>query len=202
MEKYFSTFDVARICHVSPTSVTRWITEGKLRASRTIGGHKRIKATDVVNLLKLLDMPIPSDFSEFMEPGAARSILVVDDDASLRRMITRFLSQEFPDYTIEEAKDGFSAGWIAQQKHPEVILLDLNLPGIDGFEVCELIRKSSEFCETRIVAATGAGEDARERIMKLGADEFLFKPFDLKELKTVILQLLQKSESAEKKGGR
>lgn len=201
MKKYFSTFDAARICNVSPTTVNRWVAEGKLRASRTMGGHKRIKAADLIALLKQLDMPVPDDFSDPAETEVTQScILVVDDDSSIRKLISRFLKQEFPDSQIEEAKDGFSAGWIVQEKHPQVILLDLHLPGIDGYEVCELIRKSTNFRQTKIIAATGAGADARERIMRLGADEFLQKPFDLNELKSVVARLMPASFISQAKG--
>lgn len=186
MEKYFSTFEVARLCHVSPASVTRWVAEGKLPAGRTVGGHKRIKAGDVIHLLKSLDIALPPELTGSASEASAKSILVVDDDQALREMICRFLRKEFPEYLIEEAGDGFTAGWMAQKKHPSVILLDIKLPGIDGYGVCATIRKSEDFADTRIIATSGYGEGCREKIMDLGADDFLAKPFDWNKLKQMI----------------
>ena len=62
--KHYTTFDIARICKVSPGSVIRWIKEGKLPASFTAGGHHRVNAQDLIAFLKTLRIPIPTELNE------------------------------------------------------------------------------------------------------------------------------------------
>ncbi len=110
--------------------------------------------------------------------------MIVDDETHIRHLIRAILQKHFPDIFIEEAGEGFHAGWIASGFGPDLIILDLNLPGLNGFQACQFIR-SLEFIKnfpalqrTRILAITGSGNESRDQILNLGADDFLTKPFN------------------------
>lgn len=108
-------------------------------------------------------------------------ILIVDDNASARETLLAMLESE--DYQIEQAKDGFQALQMLQYIKPDLILLDVMMPGMDGFETCRRIRATPELAEVPIIILTAL--DDRASLLKgieAGADDFLSKPVDRYEL--------------------
>lgn len=184
---FYTTFEVAQMCHVSPGSVIRWVHEGKLQASLTAGGHHRIKAEDIKSFLKSLRMPIPAELGEKEQTVA----LIVDDEANIRSVVRVALMKYFPEMAIEEAEDGFLAGAKVTSFRPDLVILDIKLPGLDGFRVCQFIKENSELKHTKVLVITGMDpEEARDKILKLGADDFLSKPFEIEMLVEKINRLL------------
>lgn len=106
-------------------------------------------------------------------------ILLVEDETSIRKFIKTNLERE--DYTVFEAASGEDGLEIAEQEKPDIVLLDIMLPGIDGFEVCDRLRKS--FPNLGIIMLTAKAEDY-DKIMGLqsGTDDYLTKPFNPTEL--------------------
>ncbi|MCB9799687.1 MAG: response regulator [Candidatus Omnitrophica bacterium] len=193
-KRFFSTHEVARMCHVSPGSVIRWIQQGQINASLTAGGHHRISDVALKELLQTLRIPLPEEFLTDTNGGAkltaSKTVLIVDDDEAIRTMLKLFFKKNLPEVRVEEADEGFMAGWKVRGSVPDLVIVDLLLPGIDGFRICQFIRHSPELKHTKILAITGQGEDKRERILKFGADAFLCKPFELSELQKYAVDLL------------
>jgi len=201
MKKFYSTYEIAKICDVSPGSVIRWIREGKLTASLTAGGHHRVRDRYLVELLQSLKIPVPDELKPIERLLSQVSILIVDDDDAFRKLIVHFLEEAFLDVRIEEASEGFIAGWKVRGICPDVVILDLMMPDLDGFQVCELIRSIPELDHTKIIAITGYGEEKKEAVMALGADDFLAKPFEKEELKAKVVKLLNgKADRAKAEG--
>lgn len=197
MDKYFSTFEVAKICQVSPGSVTRWIHDGKLAASVTAGGHHRVQADNLLKLLRSLRMPIPAELALYEQQI---KILIVDDEVGIRQLLRSIINKYYPDINIEEAEEGFPAGWKAHGFHPDLVLLDIMLPGMDGFRVCQFIRNNPELKRTKIIVITAVQEpEAREKMLKLGADDFITKPFNVEDLKQKIEAQLNFPEGTHQK---
>ena len=184
MEKLLRTNEIAKICQVSQGTVIRWINEGRLPASSTAGGHNRIRSNDLIELLRNLRLPIPSE----LEIDQNIRILIVDDEAEIRNMVHWMIEQSFQNVLVEEAKDGFVAGWKAHSFHPDLVLLDLMMPGVDGFHICEFIRQFPGLKETKIIAISALliDSDVEKKILGLGANDFLTKPFNLDVLKEKI----------------
>jgi CheY-like chemotaxis protein len=177
MEKFYTTFDVARICRVSPGSVIRWIKDGKLQASCTAGGHHRVNTQDLIKFLKTLRIPIPPELTE--ERQALR-ILVVDDEPGMRQLFRWVVNTHWPEVLVEEAEEGFSAGWKAHGMRPDLVFLDVMIPGMDGFRVCQFIRNFPELKDTHIIAMTALqSSEIKEKMMNSGANDFIIKPFDV-----------------------
>ncbi len=104
----------------------------------------------------------------------AKKILVVEDDRFLRELITQKLARE--GYDVSEAVDGEDGVKKAEEKKPDVILMDLILPGIDGFEAITKIKEKPNFEKTPIIILSNLGQrDDIERGLKLGAVDFLVK---------------------------
>lgn len=108
-------------------------------------------------------------------------ILIVDDNASARETLLAMLESE--DYEIEQARDGFQTLQMLQHIKPDLILLDVMMPGMDGFETCRRIRATPELAEVPIIILTAL--DDRASLLKgieAGADDFISKPVDRYEL--------------------
>lgn len=107
---------------------------------------------------------------------AARRVLVVDDDPLIRRLLRAVLQTQ--DYQIVEAPDGASALELAAARTPDVVILDVMMPGTSGFEVCRALRADRRFDRTRIVMLTARATDAdRDEGARAGADAYFTKPF-------------------------
>ena len=186
MAKNFSTFAIAKMLHVDPGSVANWIDQNLLKAHRTPGGHRRVEFDDLMQFLRLHKMPIPADLK--VQP---KRILVVDDNPAITQLIANALQSEFPDYEIVRANDGFRAGTVIATLRPDVVILDIRMPGMDGYEVCKLIKSQPETKHAEVLAVTAyASDDIVAKIMACGARVCLKKPLSmdelLKEIKAVI----------------
>ncbi len=169
-----TTGEIAQYCHVTDRAVLKWVDEGKLKAYRTPGNHSRISVEDFLQFLKEYNMPIPS---EFREVGVGHKILIVDDDKEMVSAIKRVLLSHHG-FTVDVAFDGFSAGQKFSEFKPDLILLDIKMPGVDGFEVCSRLRKDPASRGVKIIIVSGALDmDGMEKVMALGANDYMTKPF-------------------------
>jgi len=116
-------------------------------------------------------------------------IAIVDDDAAIRNSLGRALRME--DYDVELFEDGLSALKAVQLRAPEAIILDLQLPDIDGLEVCRRIRRAGDATPILMLTARDAVNDRVEGL-DVGADDYLVKPFDLAELLARLRALLRR----------
>ncbi|HOF18768.1 MAG TPA: response regulator [Phycisphaerae bacterium] len=168
--------------HVDPGSVANWIDQELLKAHRTPGGHRRVASEDLVAFLREHRIPIPPELQT--EPTR---ILIVDDEPAITQLITRTLASVYPDIEIVEAHDGFRAGQLIATLKPSVVILDLRMPGMDGYEVCRLIKAQKALAETDVIAMTAYPSPENEkRIRECGARVCLNKPLDTDLLLTEV----------------
>jgi two-component system KDP operon response regulator KdpE len=121
------------------------------------------------------------------------TILVVDDEPQIRRVLRATLSSN--GYDVVEAKDGKQAITAVLEEHPNLILLDVNLPGIDGFDVCSKIRRSFE--GPIIIVTVRNAEQDKILALDSGADDYVVKPFAIGELLARIRAALRRSSTSE-----
>lgn len=172
MAKTLSTSKAARLIGVGVVSIVNWIDQGQIKAGRTPGGHRRIRVEDLIDFLHRHDLPIPEELA----PSAPR-VLVVDDEPSVREWIRDEIQERHPDYAVKEAKDGFSAGELVGTWRPDVVILDLRMPGMDGMEVCRLIKARENASSTSVIAITAYhSPEAEMKILACGARACLEKP--------------------------
>ena len=115
-------------------------------------------------------------------------ILIVDDEANLAELVQGYLERE--GYQVLTASDGVSAVAIARETQPDLIVLDLMLPGIDGLEVCRRIR---QFSDAYIVMLTARAEEVDKVVgLSVGADDYLTKPFSPRELVARVQAMLRR----------
>ena len=120
------------------------------------------------------------------------TILVVDDEESLSELVSSAL--RFAGYTVQTESNGFDALRNVKAATPDLIVLDVNMPEKNGFEVCETIRARNEWSHIRIIMLTAHGRDIeREKGLALGADDYVTKPFATQEVVSKVQEVLEQS---------
>lgn len=185
-KKLLTPNDVAELLMVSPTTVRFWAQKGALKALTTPGGHRRFNIEDVEDFAASRGMRLQND-------SGSQRILIIDDDISLGHYLVEFLSQ-MEDVETELANYSFEAGLKVRHFQPHVVLLDIMMPGLDGFQVCQMMKSDRSMRNIRIVAMTGhPSDDNVNKILSAGAELCLTKPID--EAQLVALFNLKKKVS-------
>src|SRR5579883_2496246 len=123
-------------------------------------------------------------------PARKTTILTADDDSQLLRLIARNL--QFEDYEVLTASDGKQALELIEMHAPDVVLLDVMMPRMDGFTVCQRVR---EFSSVPIIIVTARGQDQdKVKGLDLGADDYLTKPFSVEELLARVRAVLRRAQ--------
>lgn len=179
---FLTTGEVAAAYSVSIPTVKRWIQEGQLKAFKTTGGHYRISRTEFQRFQMVHGVPA-------VREGPPR-ILIVDDDPRVLDLLVVTLGLE-QGYKVEAAQDGYEGLIKVGTFRPHLLILDLRMPGLDGFQVCRRVKANPATHSTKILAITAYAEgNARERILEVGADGFLQKPFQLTALQAEVARLV------------
>ena len=187
VKKIFTTKEIAEYCDVTQRTVIQWINEGKITAFRTPGNHSKVKREDFLVFLKKYNIPVPQDLQE---GSGKKSILIVDDDEFMVNAIRRALS-EGDAYEMDSAGDGFAAGQKFITKKPDLVILDLRMPKVDGYQLCKAIRNDPNNKHVKILIVSGIIDDAGKGLKEMGADDYLKKPFDNKDLCAKVERLLK-----------
>lgn len=190
----YSALEVANICGVVNQTAINWIRNGYLKAFSTPGGQYRIYLEDLVDFMKDRNMKIPTELLEAsqQEKSISASILIVDDDRGLNQVVTKFIEKEIPDLSIFQAFDGFEAGAIMAEKKPNIILLDLDLPGVNGEDLFKKINASEEFGKPVVCVMTALkDETVLDRLKDNGVENFFIKPLNLVEISDTVKDLIK-----------
>ena len=184
-KSYLTPIEVAELLMVSPVTVRQWAQKGLLSAETTPGGHRRFLRREVERFARQRGLALqPPD-------GDTLRILIVDDDKLVAESLEA-LFQEITgnQVTAKVAYDGFDAGQKILSFQPHVVLLDLVMPGLDGFQVCARLKADPTTKAARIIAMTAfPSRDNVRRILEAGAEICLSKPLDIDVLlETIGLQ--------------
>ena len=177
MKTVFTTGEAAKICKVSQQTIIRCFDNGQLKGFRVPGSRfRRIPREALYRFMK--DNGIPTDALE----SGKRKVLLVDDDVELVELMTKVLEEDGR-FEVRIASNGFDAGMMVKEYRPDIIVLDVMLPDINGKEVCHRVRADATLEDVRILCISGMIEDDKIQELKLsGADDFLHKPFDIEDL--------------------
>ncbi len=185
MKTVYTTGEAAKICKVSQQTIIRCFDTGQLKGFRVPGSRfRRIPREQLFIFMR--ENNIPTDALESQN----RKILLVDDDAEIVTLIQDMLQRDGR-FEVRSANNGFDAGMMVKEYHPDLIVLDVMLPDINGKEVCQRVRSDKTMDDVRIICISGMVEENRIRDLKeSGANEFLQKPFDVDTLLKLICQHL------------
>ena len=116
-------------------------------------------------------------------------VLLVEDSERLRRSLAAALKKS--GYAVDAVGDGKEGLWLAECNEYDVIVLDIMLPALDGFELCRRVRSTGALKKTRVLILSARGHDAEiEKGLQLGADAYMRKPFGTREFLGTVSQLL------------
>ena len=183
--RYLTTGEVARECEVTLASVKKWIGQAKLHAVRTPGRHFRIAVQEFERFKAEYRFPV--------EREHAPRILVVDDSPLVVDVVVDALKDLVPGAELETASNGYDGLLKVGTFGPDLLILDLRMPGLDGLEVCRRIKANPATRATRILMITafaekGTAQEARQA----GADGFLRKPLRLDALKARVERMTRR----------
>ena len=185
LKTVFTTGEAAKICKVSQQTIIRCFDSGQLKGFRVPGSRFRRIPRDVLYRF-MRENGIPTDALE----SGKRKVLIVDDDAELVELISDVLERDGR-FEIRTANNGFDAGMMVKEYHPDLIVLDVMLPDINGKEVCQRVRSDSTMDEVKIICISGmVEEDKIEDLKAAGPNEFMHKPFEVEALLERMCQLL------------
>jgi CheY-like chemotaxis protein len=179
-------------------STIRYYTDiGLLKAAMTTeGGHRLYEETPTMERLGRIKkmvakgLTLPEIQTQIEQEMTTKRILVVDDEPEIADFIKDLLA-DVVSHQLETASDGFTAGRLIHVFAPDLVVLDLLLPGVDGFQVCKMIREDPESKGTKILAVTGYDSaEIRTKIIDSGADDYLGKPLDYHQTLDKICRLL------------
>ncbi len=187
MDDILTVFKASKYCSVSPKTIINWIESGHIEAYKTVGGHRRIKKSDLETFMIKQGIPIPKEEKE----EERIRILVVDDDPIIVETIVQALEEDEYDYDVISASDGFEAGIQVNHFRPHLLILDIMMPDIKGYEVCKKIKSGEETKDTKIIVLSAYLDEEKFKKMKdYGADVCFSKPLPLPQLKEEVARLL------------
>jgi excisionase family DNA binding protein len=178
-KKYLTPNEAAEILLVSPITIRQWAQKGELPARVTPGGHRRFDMEDLVVFARSRGIEINA---ENQKQGPLK-VLIVDDDVQIQGLLGELISTKVEGAQIEKASDGFEAGQKIMQFNPDVIILDVMMPGLDGMTVCKNIRSNAASKTIKIIAITGFyTEENIAAMLDAGANVCLQKPINFEKL--------------------
>jgi excisionase family DNA binding protein len=167
---FLTPTEVADRLLVAPVTVRLWASRGLLPSVTTPGGHRRFRATEVEAFI--------ARRRQIQDSASATPsrLLLIDDDAQYTRYLRTLLATHAPDLHVETASDGFTAGIKCESLRPDIVTLDLQMPGMDGVEVCRLLRTMFGGEKPRIVVLSGfLSEENSRRVLQAGASACVSK---------------------------
>ncbi len=173
----FTTGEAAKICKVSQQTIIRCFDNGSLKGFRVPGSRfRRIPREQLYSFMK--DNGIPTDALE----SGKRRLLIVDDDEELVELMVDVFERDGR-WDIKTANNGFGAGMLVKDFRPEMVVLDVMLPDINGKEVCQRVRNDPSMKSVKIICISGMVEQDRIADLRAaGADDFMNKPFAVDKL--------------------
>jgi excisionase family DNA binding protein len=191
MKTVFTTGEAAKICKVSQQTIIRCFDSGQLRGFRVPGSRFRRIPRDILYRF-MKENGIPTDALE----SGRRKALIVDDDEELVELIRDALDADGR-FEVRVANNGFDAGMMVKEYHPDIIVLDVMLPDINGKEVCHRVRSDAALDDVKIICISGMVEqDKIDELKASGANEFVQKPFEVEHLIERVCQLLDVEPAA------
>jgi two-component system OmpR family response regulator len=177
MKTVFTTGEAAKICKVSQQTIIRCFDSGQLKGFRVPGSRfRRIPREQLFAFMK--DNGIPTDALE----SGKRRVLIVDDDADLVDLLVDVFERDGR-FDVRSANNGFEAGMAVKEFKPDLVVLDVMLPDINGKEVCQRVRSDRTMLDVKIVCISGMVEqDKIQDLRDAGANDFMQKPFTVEVL--------------------
>lgn len=189
-DKQLSVGKVAEFCQVNRVTVQRWIHAEKLKAHSLPGGHYRVRVADLRDFFVSNGMPVP-DLLKTKSQRASPRILIVDDSENDRLLLRTALQSQDVDIDIKESADGMDALLKIGDWKPALVVLDIMMPGMDGFEFIRKLSENSLSKGILILIVSGVSKDkVHKQLDGYPIAGFIGKPVDIEVVRSVVKELL------------
>jgi len=186
-KEFLTTGDVARWCNIPYITALSWVKAGKITSRRTPGGHYRVTRSDFVEFLEKYDFPIPDELSRWRK----KRILIVDDEPTVVDVVESMFQLAEGIYETASASNGYDAALAVIEFEPDLVILDINMPGLNGIDVCKRIKTNPKTMHIKILGITGMEQEDINQLLQAGAEDCLQKPLNLTELQKRAQALLK-----------
>ena len=173
-KEIYSPYDLSHIFRVNQDTIQSWLKERRMESFRVPGGHLRVTHQSLEIYMKLNHYPEPENWDGKVEKFKT---LVVEDDGDLLETMAELLEEE-PRLEVKTENNGLSASLQIASWHPDLILLDFVMPGMDGFDICKKIRGNLDTKDIPVLAVTALSNfENVKAVFDTGVSDFLEKPF-------------------------
>jgi excisionase family DNA binding protein len=195
-DQWFTTTEAARLFGLSHMTVIRRFDAGDIEGFRVPGSRfRRIPRESLLSFARKHRIPLPETLGDGAGPGGAqpsggpsRRVLIVEDERKMADILAKIMAAD--GWEVKVARNGFDAGFFAGSFLPDLILLDILLPGLDGREACKLLRSDPRLAGTKVLAVTALRDERSvSEILAAGADGHMGKPFAINELRDKVAAL-------------
>lgn len=178
---------VAKICRVSKKTVLNWIYKDALKAHTTYGGHYRVWPAELKKFLVKAGMDVPFQYVDDRQT----TFLIVDDDPSYTMLLKEAICSKFPNADVIKTDDGYEALLLIGERKPRVVILDLKMPKLDGFQVLELLRSRKKDNSMKVIVLSAyLDAETRLRIDRTVADDVWEKSKGVVEILQSLSEIL------------
>ena len=184
--KFLSVKQVADYLEVSKQAVDKWIHAGDLKVYRLPSGRIKILRSDFLDYIKTHNLYLDKDFFDL----ESRKIVVIDDDESIHSIFQKFFEEIDSDLEVQYANDGMSGLLLLGSLKPDIVILDIEMPGMNGIELCKKILADKTLAGIKIVVISGYLINYEAELKKFGLDTFIEKPFTLPDLNLKLMPLI------------
>lgn len=193
----FSSFQIAKMLHVSRQAVNQWIDKGYIQSYRTPGGHRRVSRADLVQFLNARSIPLPPELDG--DPGRVEDspldIVMIDDDQDFMDLLHQALQEVLPQARVRKYANGMDGLLGIGNELPHLLLLDMRMPEMDGHEVIRRLKANELTATLPIIVITAYDEGpALEAMRKLKIEMVLTKDTPLLTLTQEILTFLTRPQ--------
>ena len=178
-DQLLTSHEASALLQVNPSTINKWVQEGRLNAFRTPGGHRRIRAEDLVTFLDAYGMPIPRSFSFAVK----RRLLIVDDEETQLSYLELLLAPHRDKLELLLISSGIDALLRVGAFQPHLIVLDVFMPDVDGMEVCRRLKANPATAASEVMITTAVlTPELEAQGREAGATTCVQKPIPLERL--------------------
>ena len=180
---YLTTNQAAALLMVSAVTIRNWVRRGWLHSELTAGGHRRILRKEIERFAREKDIAIQSPDT------GRRRVLVVDDDEQFANLLAACIGEIDATIDIRVAVNSFDAGTVIRDFEPQIVVLDLLMPGLSGVDICRRLKSDPLTRAIQVIGVTGLTDPANHQdFIDSGAMVCLSKPIEAEKLRTAIHQ--------------
>jgi excisionase family DNA binding protein len=153
-KNYMTSLEAAGLLMVSPVTIREWARKGLLQSVSTAGGHRRFMLDELRQFARAHGIVLET--SDAAPVSESLRVLLVDDDLEFTEYVREIVLASDPRIQVKSAIDGFRAGQLTEAFRPNLVALDINMPGIDGIDLCRRLRASQATANSRLVILSGS----------------------------------------------